>query len=199
MTRRKSLIAMALVGMMTVALYAADTVIPPGKEAPAFTLKDQNGKDVKLADFKGKIVVLEWFNEECPIVKRHYDGNKMNELAAKYAEKGVVWLAINSTNHATVESNAKADKAWKMNRPILDDHSGEIGHAYASTNTPGMFIVDKEGKLAYRGAIDDNNRGSNTEVVNYVAKALDELVAGKAVSTPETKPYGCTVKYKGTK
>lgn len=166
-----------------------------GQPAPQFSLQDQNGNTVSLSDFAGKIVVLEWFNEECPIVQRHYRDGQMNALANKYAEKGVVWLAINSTKNKTNEDNKKAAAAWNMNRPILNDSSGDVGHAYHATNTPGMYIIDRQQNLVYWGAIDDNPNGRNSTVKNYVAQALDELLAGQSVSEPKTKPYGCTVKY----
>jgi peroxiredoxin len=170
-----------------------------GKPAPDFTLTDHAGKTVKLSDLAGKIVVLEWFNEACPFVKKFYVGNTaMNTTAAKYAEKGVVWLAVNSTNKATTESNAKAAKEWKMERPILDDRSGTVGHLYGATNTPGMYIVDAKGTLVYKGAIDSNSSADSADIAgatNYVAVALDELLAGKPVTKSETKQYGCTVKY----
>lgn len=168
-----------------------------GEKAPAFTLKDQNGKDVSLADFAGKIVVLEWFNNECPFVVKHYKGGQMNSLAARYADKEVVWLAIDSTASHGAENAKKVAEEWKMDRPILDDSSGKVGHAYGATNTPHMYIVDKEGKLAYRGAIDSNSgKNADSSATNYVANALDELLQGKAISQNETKAYGCTVKYK---
>jgi peroxiredoxin len=167
-----------------------------GAAAPTFSLEDQAGKKVSLADYAGKIVVLEWFNEECPIVQRHYKDEAMNKLAKKYKEKDVVWLAINSTSGKDNAANKKAADAWKMDRPILNDASGAVGHKYQATNTPGMYIIDKSGNLAYWGAIDDNESGSKTSgIKNYVETALDELLAGKPVSTPKTKPYGCTVKY----
>jgi peroxiredoxin len=167
-----------------------------GQPAPAFSLPDQHGKTVSLSDFKGKLVVLEWFNDECPVVVRHYDGNAMNNLAAKYKDKDVIWLAINSSKHHNVDHNKKAAETLKINRPILDDHSGKVGHAYGATNTPGMYVINKDGVLAYMGAIDDNKSGSKKEgVKNYVSQALDELLAGKSVSEPMTQQYGCTVKY----
>jgi peroxiredoxin len=167
-----------------------------GAPAPAFMLEDQDGKKVNLTDYAGKIVVLEWFNEECPIVQRHYKDDAMNKLANKYKEKGVVWLAINSTAGKDNAANKKAADAWKMGRPLLNDATGATGHKYGATNTPGMYIIDKSGNLVYWGAIDDNESGSKTSgIKNYVEQSLDEVLAGKPVSTPKTKPYGCTVKY----
>jgi len=169
-----------------------------GDAAPDFSLVDQNGKTVKLSDFSGKIVVLEWFNNECPFVQKQYKTGAMNDLASKYATKGVVWLAINSTSSADASKNAAVAKQWNIDRPILDDHGGSVGRLYGATNTPNMYIIDAHGKLAYRGAIDSIRSADEADIAkakNYVAAALDELLAGKPVSTSETQPYGCTVKY----
>jgi peroxiredoxin len=169
-----------------------------GAAAPAFSLQDQSGKSVSLADFKGKIVVLEWFNNECPYVVKHYKLGSMNALASKYAEKGVVWLAINSTKGKTNADNAAIAESWSIKRPILNDADGATGRAYGATRTPQMYIINAEGNIAYMGAIDSDTSSDPSKVegaTNYVAAALDELLAGKTVSRPETKPYGCTVKY----
>jgi peroxiredoxin len=162
-------------------------------------LLDQQGKEVKLGDYAGKIIVLEWMNYDCPFVKPHYEKGTFAELAKKYAEKNVVWLGINSTNYATVETN----KAWadqhNVPYPILDDHEGKLGRAYSATNTPHIYVMDTNGERIYVGAIDNAPLGKlaegQTEYVNYVDKVLAELTSGKAVTLSETKPYGCTVKY----
>jgi peroxiredoxin len=170
-----------------------------GKKAPDFTLKSFDGKTVKLFDYQGKIVVLEWFNFECPYVMGHYGQKKtMVELANKYKDKNVVWLAVNSTSHITVESNKKFAAEHKLPYPILDDRAGAVGHAYGAQTTPHIFIIDSAGNIVYNGAIDNAPLGKTAEgqaYVNYVDKALEELTAGKAVTTASTKPYGCTVKY----
>ncbi|HVT90983.1 MAG TPA: redoxin domain-containing protein [Tepidisphaeraceae bacterium] len=194
----KNLIALVVALFVGAALTVAAVTQPPpiiGSPAPQFALQDQDGKEVKLSDFAGKIVVLEWFNEECPIVQRHYKADTMNTLSAKYKGKNVVWLAINSTKGKTNADNKKAAAAWHMERPILNDASGKTGHAYQSTNTPGMYVVDAKGNLAYWGGIDDNINGDKATVKNYVSQTLDELLAGQTVSQPKTQPYGCTVKY----
>jgi len=168
---------------------------PPVPKAPGFTLSDHAGKKVSLSDCAGKIVVLEWINPQCPVSRRHYTTPTMKNLATKYAPKGVVWLAVNSSHFATPKQNkAWADK-YTLPYPILDDSAGKVGRAYGARTTPDMRIIDKTGKLAYTGAIDDDPRGNKKKRTNYVAKALDELLAGKKVSTPKTKPYGCSVKY----
>ena len=196
---KRSLIAAAAFGLMiSAASSSVRAAVEIGQAAPEFSLTDQNGKTVKLSDFAGKVVVLEWFNDGCPYVVKHYKGGAMNATAAKYAEKGVVWLAVNSTNTATGANNKKVAGEWKIDRPILDDHDGKTGHAYGAKNTPQMYVVDKDGKLVYKGAIDSNNSSSADDVsgaTNYVAKALDEVTAGKPVTQGETKAYGCSVKY----
>lgn len=169
-----------------------------GKAAPAFELKDTDGKTVKLSDFKGKIVVLEWFNPECPVIVKQHSEGPLKDAAANATKEGVVWLAINSSaagkdGHG-LEKNKKAKTEWKLDHPILLDEEGTVGMAYGSKNTPTMYIIDSKGMLAYRGAIDNAQEGK-PELVNYVAVALREIKAGKPVSTAETKPYGCSVKY----
>jgi peroxiredoxin len=177
-------------------LYANQKTV----KAPDFKLKNHDGKEVKLADYKGKIVVLEWINHECPFVKYHYEKKPtMNELAARYKKKKVVWLAIDSTNHQKTEKNKKYAEKNKILHPILDDRSGKVGKAYKAKNTPHMFIINTDGNIAYNGAIDNAPLGKvpkDKELVNYVDKALKELTSGKTVSIAKTKPYGCTVKYK---
>jgi len=159
-----------------------------------FTLVDHNGKTVSLSDFSDKVVVLEWMNEGCPIWMRVFRSGIFNKLVEKYKDKGVVWLAINSSHFATVESNRKFAEAQKLPYPILDDHAGDVGRQYGAKTSPHMFII-KDGKVVYKGAIDDAPRGRKENPTNYVDQALAELLAGKPVSVPETRPYGCTVKY----
>ena len=170
-----------------------------GHAAPSFTLPDQNGKNVSLSDYSGKVIVLEWFNAGCPFVQKHYNGQHMNQLAKKYTDKGVVWLAINSTDGTSNASNAKIAEQWKISRPILHDGDMKVAAAYGAKTTPHMFIIDKTGKLVYAGAIDDDASDDASKVAgakNYVAQALDQVLAGQAVTESETKSYGCSVKYK---
>jgi peroxiredoxin len=168
-----------------------------GKRAPAFELNSFDGKTVSLSDYRGKIVVLEWFNFECPLSRYHYETkNTMVELAKKYKGKNVVWLAVNSTSHTTPEPNKTFAERHKLPYLILDDRSGKVGRAYGAQTTPHMYVIDPRGRIVYEGAIDDSPLGKKKEgVVNYVDNALAELTARKAVSTPKTKPYGCTIKY----
>ena len=168
-----------------------------GKRAPEFELNSFDGKTVSLSDYRGKIVVLEWFNFECPLSLYHYETkNTMVELANKYKDKNVVWLAVNSTSHTTPEPNKTFAKRHGLPYLILDDRLGKVGRAYGAETTPHMYIIDPKGRIVYEGAIDDSPLGKKkVGVVNYVDNALAELTAGKAVSTAKTKPYGCTVKY----
>lgn len=192
--------------MRTLMIVLAATVAMPamagdgvsvGDMAPAFTLADSAGNKVSLNDFEGKIVVLEWLNPDCPFVQRHYKAGTMKSLAAKYGGDGVVWLTINSTNYMDAAANAKFTAANDLPYTILVDQSGDVGHLYGAKTTPHMYIIDGNGTLVYIGAIDDDPRGNKGEpAVNYVAVALDEVLAGDAVTTAETKPYGCSVKYK---
>lgn len=175
-----------------------------GKPAPDFALPDLAGKEVKLSSFKGKTVVLEWFNPGCPFVKRSHTVGSLVGTAARHTKNGVVWLAINSgapqkQGHDPAQ-NAEAAKAWSLAHPILRDESGAVGKAYGATNTPHLFVIDAKGVLAYAGAIDNSPDGEGKsaeggKLVNHVDAALAELAAGKPVSVPSTKAYGCSVKY----
>ncbi len=193
-------VAVVMVAALGVLSLARAANVQPkaelGKPAPDFSLQDQNGKTISLSDYQGKIVVLEWFNNECPYVQRHYREQTMNKLVDAYAPKGVVWLAINSTAGKTNQDNKAAASELGVNHPILNDSAGTVGHEYGAKSTPHMFIIDKAGNLVYTGAIDNDRDGDRTEgKVNYVQKALDELLAGKPVSEPRTRQYGCTVHY----
>ena len=169
------------------------------RTAPAFELDSFDGKQISLAKLKGKIVVLEWFNFECPFSLYHYETKPtMIDLAEKYKDKNVVWLVVNSTSHTTTQANLDFAKKHKLAYPILNDKPGKVGKQFGAQTTPHIFIIDAKGRIAYNGAIDNAPLGKVQEgekLVNYVDQALGELVAGKPVSVPETKPYGCTVKY----
>jgi len=182
--------------MLTGSSLAGDGVAV-GDQAPAFTLSDTAGNQVSLADYSGKVVVLEWLNPDCPFVQRHYKAGTMKNLASKYGAQGVVWLTVNSTKYMDAAANAKFKAANDLPYTILVDQSGEVGHLYGAMTTPHMYVIDGGGRLVYIGAIDDDPRGNKDgPSTNYVAVALDEVLAGTAVSTAETKPYGCSVKYK---
>lgn len=176
-----------------------------GKKAPDFSLPDATGKTRKLKDYKGKIVVLEWFNHSCPFVKKHYGSGNMQKLQDEYGKKGVVWLSICSSaegkqGFATGADHAKAFKENKSNpTAILVDSDGTVGKAYEAKATPTMYVINKKGTLVYAGAIDDKNGADPSEIKdakNYVSAALDEVLNDKPVTTASTKAYGCGVKYK---
>ena len=193
-----TLSGLTVVAMVLSVAVAADrkSGVKPGDTAPQFSLQDQDGKTVNLFDYKGKIVVLEWFNNDCPFVQRHYKAKTMNDLADKWKDKDVAWLAINTTPGKTNETNKQAVQDWSINHPVLNDSDGTVGKEYGAKSTPHMFIIDKDGKVAYVGGIDNDPEGNKGSArVNYVDKALEELTNGKPVSTPETKQYGCGVHY----
>ena len=185
------------------ALASAALAVETGKPAPDFTGTDINGKTVKLSDYKGKIVVIESYNSDCPFCNNHYKTGAMQELEKDMAAKGVVWLIVNSVNpnnpsHRTPEQAKQeiADKkiiatAW------IDDSSGAVGHLYDMKTTPHMFVVDKTGTLAYDGAIDNqpDPQHDPRTARNYVRESVDALLAGKPAPVAQTKPYGCSVKY----
>lgn len=175
-----------------------------GEPAPDFSLTDVHGKTHALADFKGKYVVLEWTNFGCPFVQKHYGSGNMQALQKTYTGKGVVWLSLCSSAPGK-QGNMSADEWKKVEQEkdaaataVLPDPEGKVGHLYDATNTPDMFVVDPSGKLIYRGAIDNRPTPDAADIkgaTNYISAALDEAMAGKPVSEPTTKPYGCGVKY----
>lgn len=175
-----------------------------GGAAPQFELSDLDGKPVRLADTKGKLVVLEWFNAQCPFVKASHTKGSLVDTAKKWQDKGVVWLAINSSAEGKqgfgVDTNREGKSTFGFSHPVLLDTDGKVGKAYGAEKTPHLYVIDKEGKLVYRGAIDNSPDGegespSDGKLINYVSQALEELEAGKPVSVAETKSYGCGVKY----
>jgi peroxiredoxin len=176
----------------------------PGQPAPGFRATDVNCKTVSLADFRGKTVVLEWNNPNCPFVQKHYTSGNMQSLQQKNIESGVVWLAVNSTtdSHSDYMSPAKL-AAWFAEQKaaptaILMDTRGEVGRAYGAKVTPHMYVIDPKGTLIYAGAIDDKRSANPADVktaTNYVAAALADARAGKPVASASTSAYGCTIKY----
>ncbi|GJQ27278.1 MAG: thioredoxin family protein [Phycisphaerae bacterium] len=221
MTLRKNIGLMAITGVAAIAVAgvgllmagprdgkgrktepASTAALKIGDKAPEFTLKDTEGKEHKLSDYtkKGKIVVIEWFNSGCPFIKLHHEKQTtVADLYKDFKDKDVAFIAINSTNsgHSDFGKDADAKTRWKIEFPILIDSDGKVGHAYGAKTTPHMFVIDKNGMLAYQGAMDNDPRmdKKDAEKVNYVRAALNDLTAGKKVATPETKPYGCSVKY----
>lgn len=186
------------------AALPAHAVVTPGQQAPEIEATDVNGQPFKLSDQKGKIVVLEWTNSECPYVVKHYETGNMQKTQEAATGKGIVWVSINSAaagrqGHVDAEGAKKiiAEKSSKATTYITDD-SGAIGHAYGAQTTPHMFVIDAEGKIAYAGAIDSDPSPRHESVqtaTNYVLAALGDLEAGNPVATPTSQPYGCAVKY----
>lgn len=186
---------------------AAPTLANPvvGQAAPAFRVTDSNGKPRSLAEFKGKTVVLEWTNADCPFVKKHYAGN-MQALQKAAAKDGIVWLTVNSgapgkQGHVDGDgANAIVKAKRAAPAAYLLDAKGDVGRAYAAKTTPHMYIVDPAGKLVYMGGIDDTPTADVADIKtakNYVTAALADLKAKRAVQTASSKPYGCSVKYAG--
>lgn len=176
--------------------------VKPGDIAPDFKLKDTAGVEHTLSQYlkDGKIVVLEWFNPDCPFIIKHHKLNRtMNETYANLAHKGMVWLAINSgaagKQGAGLERNQKAVAEYEMPFPLLLDENGATGRAYGAKTTPHMFVIGKDGKVAYAGAIDDDPSPTVPGKRNYVISALRAVMDGRDVPEPATKPYGCSVKY----
>jgi peroxiredoxin len=175
-----------------------------GQTAPDFTLQGADGKTHSLADYKGKFVVLEWTNPQCPFVHKFYDSGAMQKLQKEQTAKGVVWLRINSSaeGHEGFQSVSDLaayvkDQNVSATQSLLDP-SGKVGHAYGARTTPHMFVIDTKGTLVYAGGIDDKRTPNPDDIPgakNYVTAALDEAMAGKAVTTPTAQPYGCSVKY----
>lgn len=214
--KKKSLLALAVVAGLAgaaalyVAPYMAGDFVPPdlanravGQPVPNFTLPDANGRPVSLADYRGRTVVLEWNNPGCPFVKKQYGSGNMQRAQAAAASDGVVWLTINSgapgkQGHMDGDE-AKAFLAESGARPAayLLDPGGQVGRTYGARTTPHMYVVNGAGTLVYAGAIDNTEGSDRTdiEVRNHVLAALSELKAGKPVSVPTSRPYGCSVKY----
>jgi AhpC/TSA family protein len=187
--------------VVAASLHAAPAV---GQSAPDFALRDAGGKAVKLSDFRGKHVVLEWTNPSCPYVRKHYDSGNMPATQKEAAEKGVVWLSINSTAKSSYEYLEPAKvEAWQRERKaqptaLLMDENGTAGKAYGARTTPHMYIVNPQGKLIYAGGIDSipsSDPRDISKAVNYVRQGLNEALAGKPLSAAVTRPYGCSVKY----
>jgi peroxiredoxin len=187
-------------------LLAAGTAaaVVSGAAAPGFTITDTAGKAVRLADYKGKFVVLEWTNPECPFVRKHYSSGNMQGLQKEWGGRDVVWLTINSTNASHSEFKPPREMAsWMQSQgatpaATLLDSTSATGRAYSAKTTPHMFVVDPGGKVVYAGAIDDKRSSNPADAKtanNYVRAALTESMAGKPVTVASTTPYGCSVKY----
>jgi peroxiredoxin len=201
---KTKLLATLLTLAASTTLFAADSPAV-GTTAPDFSLTDSKGKTQTVSQYKGKYVVLEWFNPDCPFVKKHYGSGNMQKLQEELTAKGVVWLSIDSSAPG-LEGNLSAEQAekkiaeWKTKQTALVlDPDGKAGRSYGAKNTPHMFVINPEGKIIYEGAIDSKATPNPSDIAgstNYVKVALEESLAGKTVTNANTKPYGCSVKYK---
>jgi peroxiredoxin len=187
---------------VTAGLSFAETEI--GKPAPNFSLPDTNGKTHMLADLKGKYVVLEWYQPDCPFVRKHYRSGNMQALQKEYTAKGVVWLSIDSSapgeegNYPAEKLNEIAAQDSASRTALLVDPTGDVGRLYGAKTTPDMYVIDPNGILVYKGAIDNKRSTDLADIqtaTNYVKGALDAVMNGKTVPTTATRPYGCSVKY----
>jgi peroxiredoxin len=196
---KRTLTVLSLLATTAAVLATAEI----GKPAPDFTATDINGKTHKLSDYRGKLVVLEAYNLDCPFCHNHFATGAMQALQADLTGKGIVWLVVNSSNpkSPSYRSPEQARKEWSAQKmkatAWLDDSSGAIGRAYGMKTTPHMFIIARDGTLAYQGAIDDrpSPEGDPRTARNYVREAVSQLLAGEKVAVTQTKSYGCGVKY----
>ena len=198
----RTLLIMLFLASFTLPVWSIEI----GEKAPQFKLKGHDGKTYELEKFKGKFVVLEWFNEGCPFVRKHYDSQNMQKLQKQYtAKNNVVWLSIVSSvkgkqGFLADESEAKKTYEKEVSRAtaLLLDHSGKVGSSYSAVTTPHMYLIGPEGKLLYQGAIDSipsANREDIKKATNYIQSALEMALAGEPIKVAKTKPYGCSVKY----
>ncbi len=189
---------------LTVSAESTSGTATIGQTAPNFTLEGSDGKQHSLADYKGKFIVLEWTNPQCPFVHKFYDSGAMQKLQKKETAKGVVWLRINSSAAGHEGAQTVSDLASYISSNHVEatasliDPDGKVGHMYGARTTPHMFVIDAKGALVYAGGIDDKPSPDAADIPkakNYVTAALKEAMAGKPVSTPTAQPYGCSVKY----
>jgi len=204
-TTLKKLVIPALSGLFVLAYcLPAAAKVKIGQPAPDFTLRDAEGNKRSLSEFKDETVVLEWHNKGCPFVKKHYREGDMQSLQKNFTEKGVVWLTIISSAKGKQgymtgeEARAHFEEVDASPTAVLLDPDGEVGKLYGAKTTPHMYVIDKNGVLQYNGAIDDNPSSDTDDIQgakNFVAGALNDVMAGKRVANPVTRPYGCSVKY----
>ena len=193
-----------VVGVLALSAGAALAGVEVGQAAPDFSLPDTNGQTHQLSQYKGKWVVLEWYNPDCPFVRKHYGAGNMQALQKEFTGKGVVWLSIDSSapgqegNYPADKLNEIASSQGVARTALLLDPDGKVGHAYGAKTTPDMYIINPDGKLVYEGAIDSKPTTSVADLksaTNYVKVALDDSMTGKSVPQTVTRPYGCSVKY----
>ncbi len=203
MSKKNTVIGFALSLLMAMNIFAQD-VVTSGSDAPDFSLKGMDGKEYKLSDYRGKNVILEWYNQDCPFVRKHYDSSNMQKYQQQAKDQGVVWLVVNSSatgkqGHLTAESAKAAFAKEKMQAStLLLDSDGIVGKKYAAKTTPHLYLIGKDGKLLYQGAIDSTPSTDSADIAksqNYLAPLLEKLSKGEAIEASSTKPYGCSVKY----
>jgi len=202
----RTLFTLAL-GLTALAADLLDAATPAARvnaPAPEFSATDSSGKTQKLSAYKGKIVVLEWTNNGCPFVGKHYGSGNMQSLQKKYTGQGVVWLTVVSSAPGTQgfvnaeEANRDTQKRGAAPTAVLLDPTGALGHLYGAQATPHMYVINPDGQLVYMGAIDDTPSADPSDIAhakNYVAAAIDAVKSGQRVGVPATKAYGCSVKY----
>jgi peroxiredoxin len=193
-----------VVGVLALSAGAALAGVEVGQAAPDFSLPDTYGQSHQLSQYKGKWVVLEWYQPDCPFVRKHYGSGNMQALQREFTAKGVVWLSIDSSapgqegNYPADKLNQIASSQGAARTALLLDPDGKVGHEYGAKTTPDMYIINPEGKLVYEGAIDSKPTTSVADLkvaTNYVKVALDDSMTGKSVPQTVTRPYGCSVKY----
>lgn len=191
-------------GVLALSAGAALAGVEVGQPAPDFSLPDTKGQTHQLSQYKGKWVVLEWYQPDCPFVRKHYGSGNMQALQKEFTAKGVVWLSIDSSapgqegNYPADKLNEIASSQGVARTALLLDPDGKVGHTYGAKTTPDMYIINPEGKLVYEGAIDSKPTTSLADLkvaTNYVKVALDDSMNGKSVPETVTRPYGCSVKY----
>jgi peroxiredoxin len=196
--------ALLAIGFLVTSAGLTFADVEVGQPAPNFSLPNTIGKTVNLDEYKGKFVVLEWYNPDCPFVGKHYRSGNMQKLQKEYSAKGVIWLAIDSSapgeegNYPAEKLNEIGQKEGAGWHALLLDPDGKIGRLYGAKTTPDMYIVDPEGKVVYKGAIDSKRSTDVADIktaTNYVSTALDEVIGGKKVTKASTQSYGCSVKY----
>lgn len=200
----KRILRSKLIGLLLVVGASAAWATRVGEPAPDFTATDSNGKVVKLSDYRGKLVVLEWTNRGCPYTQKHYNSGNMQHLQKEWTRQGVIWLTVISSAQGkqgyvtATEENVYLKQVNAAPTAVLMDPTGALGHLYDAKTTPHMFVISPQGTLIYNGAIDDRPTTDVSDVngaKNYVSAALNETATGKPVSVTTSRPYGCSVKY----
>ena len=204
MVRTSAVVLAIAAGIVGPAVLAAPPSARVNAPAPDFSATDSHGRIQRLSDQKGKMVVLEWTNNGCPFVGKHYGSGNMQTLQKKYTAQGVVWFTVVSSAPGTqgyvnpAEANRDTERRGAAPTAVLLDPTGSLGHLYGAQATPHMYVIDPQGQLVYMGAIDDAPSADPSDIArakNYVAAAIEEVRAGKRVTVPATKAYGCSVKY----